>query len=304
MLPRAVAAQLRASHHVQAESFDKVTIFFSDVVRFTEIAARCSPLQVVELLNALYMCFDRRIEAYDVYKVETIGDAYMVASGLPERNGDVHAHEIARMALDLVAAVRQVNTDGLRLNGTLQPLQLRAGIHTGPCVAGVVGYKMPRYCLFGDTVNTASRMETTSLPQKIHISSATYAELSRDEAYIMEPRGEIQVKGKGVMKTYWLLGHRDYSVHNDSLVCHWQPRTRRADCDASSITTIAEKTSPLPSGIPGPHADAANREQRPRTSRDLADESENGRQSPPKDGVTLNAAQLPGRVNHSYSPEE
>uniref|UniRef100_A0A8C5X7D9 Guanylate cyclase domain-containing protein n=1 Tax=Malurus cyaneus samueli TaxID=2593467 RepID=A0A8C5X7D9_9PASS len=116
-------------------------------------------MQVVEMLNNLYVCFDTRIESYDVYKVETIGDAYMVVSGLPERNGTKHAHEIAKMSLDLVAAVRQVLIPHMPTGR----LELRAGIHTGPCVAGVVGYKMPRYCLFGDTVNTASRMESTSL---------------------------------------------------------------------------------------------------------------------------------------------
>ncbi|CDQ60469.1 unnamed protein product [Oncorhynchus mykiss] len=136
-----------------------VTIFFSDIVGFTTISASCTPLQVVEMLNNLYMCFDTRIDSYDVYKVETIGDAYMVVSGLPERNGDKHADEIAKMSLDLVAAVRQVAIPHM----PNKRLQLRAGIHTGPCVAGIVGYKMPRYCLFGDTVNTASRMESTSL---------------------------------------------------------------------------------------------------------------------------------------------
>uniref|UniRef100_A0A8C4HRZ6 guanylate cyclase n=1 Tax=Dicentrarchus labrax TaxID=13489 RepID=A0A8C4HRZ6_DICLA len=159
MLPKSVAKQLRQCKHVEAESYEKVTIFFSDIVGFTSISASCTPLQVVEMLNNLYMCFDTRIDSYDVYKVETIGDAYMVVSGLPERNGDRHADEIAKMALDLVAAVRQVSVPHMPNHR----LQLRAGIHTGPCVAGIVGYKMPRYCLFGDTVNTASRMESTSL---------------------------------------------------------------------------------------------------------------------------------------------
>ncbi|XP_053308081.1 uncharacterized protein LOC128470247 isoform X2 [Spea bombifrons] len=159
MLPRTVAKQLRKQKQVEAESYDQVTIFFSDIVGFTAISASCTPLQVVGMLNSLYVCFDSRIESYNVYKVETIGDAYMVVSGLPERNNTRHADEIAKMSLDLVAAVRQVVIPHL----PDERLRLRAGIHTGPCVAGVVGYKMPRYCLFGDTVNTASRMESTSL---------------------------------------------------------------------------------------------------------------------------------------------
>ncbi|EMP41513.1 hypothetical protein UY3_01221, partial [Chelonia mydas] len=223
MLPKSVAKQLRKHKHVQAENYDQVTIFFSDIVGFTSIAASCTPLQVVEMLNNLYNCFDTRIESYDVYKIETIGDAYMVVSGLPERNGEKHADEIAKMSLDLVAAVRQVLIPHMPRGR----LQLRAGIHTGPCVAGVVGYKMPRYCLFGDTVNTASRMESTSLPQKIHISSATYQALLMDDAYEIELRGEIEIKGKGKMKTYWLLGNKNYSVQNDSLVCHWNPAISR-----------------------------------------------------------------------------
>ncbi|KAL4646072.1 hypothetical protein GN956_G9785 [Arapaima gigas] len=219
MLPKSVAKQLRQRKHVEAESYEKVTIFFSDIVGFTAISASCTPLQVVEMLNNLYMCFDTRIDSYDVYKVETIGDAYMVVSGLPERNGDRHADEIAKMSLDLVAAVRQVPIPHM----PSKRLQLRAGIHTGPCVAGIVGYKMPRYCLFGDTVNTASRMESTSLPQKIHASSATYLALMKDNAYELQLRGEIEVKGKGKMNTYWLIGHKNYSIQNDSLVCHWNP---------------------------------------------------------------------------------
>ncbi|CAH2320527.1 receptor-type guanylate cyclase gcy-22-like [Pelobates cultripes] len=164
MLPKTVAKQLRKHKKVEAESYDQVTIFFSDIVGFTAISASCTPLQVVEMLNSLYFCFDSRIESYSVYKVETIGDAYMVVSGLPERNNDRHADEIAKMSLDLVAGVRQVIVPHM----PNERLQLRAGIHTGPCVAGVVGYKMPRYCLFGDTVNTASRMESTSLRNITH----------------------------------------------------------------------------------------------------------------------------------------
>ncbi|CAH2320530.1 atrial natriuretic peptide receptor 2-like [Pelobates cultripes] len=227
------------SVHSLSKRLKSVTIFFSDIVGFTAISASCTPLQVVEMLNSLYFCFDSRIESYSVYKVETIGDAYMVVSGLPERNNDRHADEIAKMSLDLVAGVRQVIVPHM----PNERLQLRAGIHTGPCVAGVVGYKMPRYCLFGDTVNTASRMESTSLPQRIHISSATYQVLLVDDAYEIEPRGEIDVKGKGKMKTYWLIGNKNYSVQNDSLVCHWNPEISRKKKLELSLGSVQQSNS-------------------------------------------------------------
>ncbi|XP_043531824.1 atrial natriuretic peptide receptor 1-like isoform X2 [Chiloscyllium plagiosum] len=246
-----------------SELAKKVTIYFSDIVGFTTIAASCTPLQVVEMLNNLYMCFDTRIESYDVYKVETIGDAYMVVSGLPERKGTNHADEIAKMSLDLVAAVRQVPIPHM----PTERLQLRVGIHTGPCVAGVVGHKMPRYCLFGDTVNTASRMESTSLPQKIHISSATFAALVHDDAYEIELRGETEVKGKGKMKTYWLIGNKNYSVQNDSLVCHWRPRIKKKNENGDSMSsaqqsgvsslvhTPSNRNTPLFNGCTGANSD-------------------------------------------------
>jgi class 3 adenylate cyclase len=156
LLPRFITDELKAGKHVKPESFEAVTVFFSDIVGFTTLSAESTPMQVVDLLNDLYSCFDAIIDMYDVYKVETIGDAYMVASGLPIRNGNEHSKEIARMALDMRKAISVFKIKHL----PKRILQLRVGIHTGPCVAGVVGLKMPKYCLFGDTVNTASRMET------------------------------------------------------------------------------------------------------------------------------------------------
>ncbi|XP_072175198.1 uncharacterized protein [Diadema setosum] len=243
LLPRKVANQIRARQQVCAESFDAVTIFFSDIVGFTRISAHITPIQVVAMLNDLYSCFDSRIDVYDVYKVETIGDAYMVASGCPEKNGDKHVTEIATMAIDLRSAVKQVTVP----HAPTTKLQVRIGIHTGPCVAGVVGIKMPRYCLFGDTVNTASRMESNGLPNKIHISETTYQALSSDETYVLEKRGEVQIKGKGLMTTYWLIARNDYGEVNDSAVCQWRPkRKKRVALDASSregSTATAENSS-------------------------------------------------------------
>uniref|UniRef100_A0A7M4F7I3 Guanylate cyclase domain-containing protein n=1 Tax=Crocodylus porosus TaxID=8502 RepID=A0A7M4F7I3_CROPO len=195
-------------------------------------------MQVVEMLNNLYICFDTRIESYDVYKVETIGDAYMVVSGLPERNDKRHADEIAKMALDLVAAVRQVLIPHMPTGR----LQMRVGIHTGPCVAGVVGYKMPRYCLFGDTVNTASRMESTSLAcigVVLGMALVSYSSHSQWKwgSFSYLP---IFIQGKGKMKTYWLLGNKNYSIQNDSLVCHWNPAASRKKKPESSLTSVQQ----------------------------------------------------------------
>ncbi|XP_039667717.1 atrial natriuretic peptide receptor 2-like [Perca fluviatilis] len=182
MLPKPVADDLRQGRTSEAQSYSNATVYFSDIVGFTQLSGASTPHQVVDFLNQLYTTFDDIIDIYDVYKVETIGDAYMVVSGVPQENGINHAGEIASMALDLVSVC---HTFKIPHKPNTQ-LKIRAGIHSGPVVAGVVGTKMPRYCLFGDTVNTASRMESTS------------------EA--------LKIQGKGEMTTWWLDAKRgDYS---------------------------------------------------------------------------------------------
>ncbi|XP_052668392.1 retinal guanylyl cyclase 2 isoform X4 [Harpia harpyja] len=207
MLPPSVAEALKTGGTVEPEYFDQVTIYFSDIVGFTTISALSEPIEVVDLLNDLYTLFDAVLGNHDVYKVETIGDAYMVASGLPKRNGNKHAAEIANMSLDILSSV---GTFKMRHMPDI-PLRIRIGLHTGPCVAGVVGLTMPRYCLFGDTVNTASRMESTGLPYRIHVSQSTVDTLrSLNEGYEIVPRGKTELKGKGVEDTYWLVGKKGF----------------------------------------------------------------------------------------------
>ncbi|XP_036372525.1 atrial natriuretic peptide receptor 1 [Megalops cyprinoides] len=202
MLPRPVAVQLITGKTARAETYDCVTIYFSDIEGFTAMSASITPMQVVNVLNDLYTFFDNIIDSHDVYKVETIGDAYMVVSGLPIRNGDDHAKEIARMSLAIVDAMTEFKSEHL----PNQQLKVRIGLHSGPCVAGVVGLKMPRYCLFGDTVNTASRMESYGSPLRIHVSSSTKTLLDKFGTFRLELRGDIHMKGKGLVRTFWLLG--------------------------------------------------------------------------------------------------
>uniref|UniRef100_A0A8C7E0D1 Guanylate cyclase n=1 Tax=Oncorhynchus kisutch TaxID=8019 RepID=A0A8C7E0D1_ONCKI len=203
LLPAPVVRSLKETGSVEPELFDEVTVYFSDIVGFTTLCHYSTPMEVVDMLNDIYKNFDRILDHHDVYKVETIGDAYMVASGLPRRNGNRHAVDIAHMALDILAFVGTFQLQ--HLPGI--PLWIRIGVHSGPCAAGVVGNKMPRYCLFGDTVNTASRMESTGLPLRIHVSQSTINILQRTDCkFEYEQRGETFLKGKGNEMTYWLTG--------------------------------------------------------------------------------------------------
>ncbi|EQB78962.1 heat-stable enterotoxin receptor precursor [Camelus ferus] len=230
-----VVKSLKEKGIVEPELYEEVTIYFSDIVGFTTICKYSTPMEVVDMLNDIYKSFDHILDHHDVYKVETIGDAYMVASGLPKRNGNRHAVDIAKMALDILSFMGTFELE--HLPGL--PIWIRIGIHSGPCAAGVVGIKMPRYCLFGDTVNTASRMESTGLPLRIHVSSSTMAILKRTECqFLYEVRGETYLKGRGTETTYWLTGVKDqeYSLPTPPTVENQQRlQAEFADMIASSL---------------------------------------------------------------------
>ncbi|XP_072766942.1 guanylyl cyclase at 88E isoform X2 [Anoplolepis gracilipes] len=234
MIPKQVADRLRNGESPidTCEMFDSVSILFSDVVTFTEICSRISPMEVVSMLNAMYSLFDTLTERNRVYKVETIGDAYMVVSGAPVKEND-HADRVCDMALDMVEAI----TD-LKDRSTGNHLQIRVGIHSGAVVAGIVGLKMPRYCLFGDSVNTAARMEATSQAMQIHISESTRELLS--PSYKVKERGEIEVKGKGTMKTYWLEKREKRSVMTKGIIIQepHQWHTRSSEKRFSTVGAI------------------------------------------------------------------
>ncbi|VDM18168.1 unnamed protein product [Hydatigera taeniaeformis] len=206
MLPPVVAEALKSGIAVVPEIFDEVSIYISDIVGFTTISAMSTPIQVVDMLNDLYTRFDETIANYDVYKVETIGDAYMVASGLPVRNGRRHASEIATMALDLLSVCGAFTIKHL----PEVPLTLRIGLHSGPCVAGVVGFAMPRYCLFGATVNQALKMESSGAAFRIHISATMKDILDQIGGYHFAYRGSIEFEGGVKTTSYWLSGSDNF----------------------------------------------------------------------------------------------
>jgi adenylate cyclase len=197
ILPGSIAERLKDSPQTIADQFPAASVLFADVVDFTPRSDGLTAAEVVGLLDRLFGEFDTLAERYDLEKIKTIGDAYMVASGVPDPRPD-HAHVLAHLALDMVAATR---TDGAV--GDLD-LVLRIGINSGPVVAGVIGRKRFLYDLWGDAVNTASRMESQGTPDRIQVTRATY-ELIKDD-FVCEYRGTVPVKGKGEMETWYLVG--------------------------------------------------------------------------------------------------
>lgn len=202
VFPRHVAEALRDGRKVDPETRSVVTIFFSDIVGFTNISSTLEPIKVSLMLDRLYHSFDQISRKHDVFKVETIGDAYMAVTNLVNDQPD-HANRIADFSIDVMKAARAtpIDLDDLEKGN----VNIRVGFHTGPVVANVVGSRNPRYCLFGDTVNTASRMESNSIVNKIHCSERAAKILREQNPYIpLKSRGVITVKGKGEMCTYWV----------------------------------------------------------------------------------------------------
>lgn len=200
ILPKLIAQRLKQNPGIIADNFELVTVMFADIVGFTNLSAQISALELVQLLNKIFSLFDALAQRHKLEKIKTIGDAYMVVGGLSIPNPN-HLQAIADMALDMQQGIKQIKTP----QG--EPFQIRIGINCGPVVAGVIGSNKFIYDLWGDTVNVASRMESTGIPGKIQVTENIYNQLQA--FYEFEPRGLTPVKGKGEMMTYWLKGRKN-----------------------------------------------------------------------------------------------
>jgi len=198
ILPDEIVPRLKAGSGTIADDIPEASVLFADVVDFTPMSAALSPAQLVELLDDVFSCFDAFVEGLGLEKIKTVGDAYMAAAGVPRARAD-HAHATAELALRIRDHEAMNPVDGSRL-------RFRIGINSGPVTAGVIGTRTFSYDLWGDTVNTASRMESSGVPGSIQITGATF-ELVRD-AYICESRGLVAVKGKQEMETFLLVSRR------------------------------------------------------------------------------------------------
>ena len=206
VLPTDIAQRLQSDPHSIADHFDEVSILFADVVDFTPLSSRLDAGEVVGLLDRLFTSFDELVDRYDVEKIKTIGDCYMVAAGVPRQRPE-HAQALAGLALEMRECAKRCLTDR-------DDLRLRIGISSGPVVAGVIGRRRFLYDLWGDTVNMASRMESQGTPDAIQITRSTRELL--DGEFATEPIGLVDVKGKGAIETWRLIGPRDPSGYASS----------------------------------------------------------------------------------------
>ncbi|MCT7976006.1 adenylate/guanylate cyclase domain-containing protein [Laspinema olomoucense] len=206
ILPKTIADRLKEETTTIADQFTDVTVLFADIVGFTTLSSRISPTELVTLLNEIFSEFDRLADLHGLEKIKTIGDAYMLVGGLPEPKADC-AIDVAEMALDMQQAIKQFNLTHQ------ENINIRIGINTGSVVAGVIGQKKFIYDLWGDAVNIASRMESHGLPGSIQVSEDTYQVLAN--RYQFEERGSIAIKGKGEMKTYFLLGKNSEKLEKE-----------------------------------------------------------------------------------------
>ena len=203
ILPESIALRLKESSETIADGYDEVTVLFADIVGSTSLFSRLEPAEAVDWLNDVFTMLDGLVKKHKLEKIRTIGDSYMVASGLPEPRSD-HARAMAQFALEMVSRLNQMPPRyGVRLN-------FRLGINSGPLVAGVIGQLKFQYDLWGDTVNIASRMESQGVSGEVQISHATY-ELIESE-FACESRGSLPIKGKGEMDTWFLKGRRNPEV--------------------------------------------------------------------------------------------
>ncbi|MBT3927892.1 MAG: adenylate/guanylate cyclase domain-containing protein [Rhodospirillaceae bacterium] len=203
ILPASIAERMRAGEQHIADRFDEASVLFVDIVGFTRLSARLKPEEIVALLEKVFAAFDELVEKHGLEKIKTIGDAYLVAAGLPVPRAD-HAEAIADFALDLQQTAHGLNSpDG-------NTMEIRIGFHSGPLIAGVIGESRFLYDMWGDTVNVASRMESLGMPGKIQVSDEAHDILAGK--YAFEPRGTIEVKGRGEMQTWWLSGRRENTI--------------------------------------------------------------------------------------------
>jgi len=199
ILPVPIAERLKQSHDLIADDFDESTVLFADIVGFTQYTETVSPQQLIGLLNSVFTEFDDLSQKHRAEKIKTIGDAYMAVAGVPIRSTN-HAEQMAAMALEMQQVIERHNSD------TGQTLQIRIGLHSGPVVAGVIGKQKFAYDLWGDTVNTAARMESHGMPGEIQVTPATHALLESNYRFV--ERGIINIKSKGPIKVYLLKGKR------------------------------------------------------------------------------------------------